>query len=296
MALADDILTSINASLTANLSWLDATYGKVQKLQRVGADGKVVRYPGIYIGGETHDYISLLPDQTIGRNYSYFEIDEVVDYENIDRNIRANFKFKLVVWFYWPDLYADHEDRSIEEVKAQVLNVLTAAPYSRSVAVYQIREDAPGIYAGYTHQEIDRQFLMRPYGGFSIEGEVYGAAACALEMAVPTIPVNLFGLLPFNFSTVKQRFPLYKWLGKNVSCQVWDLGAGSDSLVPLTGLTEDIVDEMPLPGSCMISKNSVSGAPQILGIIPEPDEDGLYHAFTHSFTVYNYAVILFTEI
>lgn len=292
MALADDIITSINASLLANLDWLNSAYGKVQKLQRKTTTGKIVHYPAVYVGGETKDYIDLLPDQTTARNYSYFEVIDGMAYESTDRQVKPSFKFKIVFWFYWPDLYNDWQDRSIEEVKAQVFNVLTATPYSRMIEVFTTYEDARSIYEGYTHNEIDQQFLMREYGGFSIEGELYGAALCNLSLPTPTIPANLFALIPANYSTTKQLFPLKKWFGQKIWWQTWIIGDGTDDYVELTGL--NVADVDIIIDSEHHSKNTVDST-----IVTGPADikpiDGVYHAFTSAQQEINYITVYFTE-
>jgi hypothetical protein len=295
MALADDILTTINASLLANLDWLDTAFGKCQKLQKYAPDGKTkINYPGIYIGNASADYVNLLPDQTIGNNYSYIDVISDIDYENIGRHITPKFKFKIVFWFYWPDVYADWQSRSIEEVKAQVLNVLTATSYTGTIEIFSISEDAKSIYAGYTHQEIEKQFLERPYGGFAVECEVQGVPACSISLPTPTIPVNLFGLLPMQYSTSEQVHPILKWLdGSTVYWRTWSLGTGADDFETLSGILVDEVGVI-LHSSSHTCRNTVSGTWTTIGVELE-EVSGGYKILTRLSTDNNYVTLFYTK-
>lgn len=234
MALIDDVVSEINSTLAANLSWLTTAYGKVQRLQRT-QDGKTIKYPAVFVGGNTEDHRSLLPDGSLG-NYCYFEVEKQAEYDNIDRHLRPKFKCKIVFWFDYRTIYADWALRSIEEVKAQVLAVLVAAPHSRSVQVFEIAEDADTIYQGYTHNEIGRQFLMRPYGGFAITCEVYSPLDCIISSPAVTIPMNIAQMIPFTHSLVEQVWPFEKAVGGvTIYCRTWQFTTET-GVTQLTGL------------------------------------------------------------
>lgn len=226
MALQDNTVSYLNASLSANLSWLTNAFGVVNKRVKK-KDGKEYTFPGL---GNTKEYDNLLPDTKLG-NYSYFDIEDGSDYEIIGSMIRTPFKCKIVFWWYWPDLYNDWEDRSIEDVKLQILNVLKATNPTNVVKVFKIYEDADNIYKGYYHQEVDRQFLMRPYGGIAIECEVYPMQVCEDEVVIPILPSIPYGSIPFTHSYVAQKWPYEKWIGgASIYCISYYWATGSDDL------------------------------------------------------------------
>ena len=97
MALVDDAISTVNATLLANLTWLDGAYGKIQRMRHVDAKGKETTFPGAYTGTSangTNDYINVLPDQKLG-NYCYWEVSDPVEYDNINRNFSTSFNFKI---------------------------------------------------------------------------------------------------------------------------------------------------------------------------------------------------------
>ncbi len=137
---------------------------------------------------------------------------------------------------------SDWQSRSIEEVKASFLNVLTGTSYTHSVENFTIYEDARSIYKGYSHKEVEQQFLMREYGGFAIEFEVIGSAACSITLPTPTIPADLFGVIPVQYSLSSQVYPIMKWIdGTKIYFQTWyfiNQGSG-DQLIQTVQLEAD---------------------------------------------------------
>ena len=91
-------------------------------------------------------------------------------------------EFGLVVWFNFEKVYPiDHETKSIENVKEQVVNVLnTVGLLNSRITCERILERVENIYNGYslaqyrgfTFGHISSPFMMRPYGVFRIEGTI----------------------------------------------------------------------------------------------------------------------------
>ena len=239
MALIDDMTTTINASLVQNLDWLDNAFGVVSTFSRKSrTDDRVkVYYPAVFIGGNTNRFTEVFPDSKLG-NFSYCEVINVPEYEKTGpATVRPIFRLKIVFWFKWPSLYpADWKARSIEEIKGQVFAVLLKTQYTRTVERFKTYEKANDIYKGFDHRDIEEQFLMRPYGGFAVEVDVYGPANCQVSTVVPTIPLNLFALLPFNHQDTVQIWPIETYNGATIWTRTWNLGAGTGALANLTGL------------------------------------------------------------
>ena len=166
--LIDVALSEIQTILTTELSWLDHAFGKAQRLKR--DDGaKTVTYPAVYIG--VKDYLPAFPDSHIG-NFAFFDIQDGEEITNGRQTVDFEANFGLIVWFDYRSVYsADWQERSIDNVKAEVIEVLKNAVLSQSsISLVRSWERSESIYKGYTDNEVDRQFLMRPYGGFKIEG------------------------------------------------------------------------------------------------------------------------------
>ena len=166
----------IQQGLVDNLSWLNAAFGRSQRLTKE-MNGKRIITPNVYCGGWNghgqNDYIEVSPDSKIG-NFSFFEID---DPQTIDagpwlREIKT--PFGLIFWFDLTRVYNTAANRNTEKLKADILRVLNGRagwhlPDGR-ITINRIFERAENIYKGYTLSEIDNQFLMHPYGGFRFEG------------------------------------------------------------------------------------------------------------------------------
>lgn len=181
----DRVIGSIQQGLVDNLPWLDAAFGRAQRLTKKVA-GKRITVPNVYCGGWNghgeFDYIEVSPDSKIG-NFSFFEIEDpqTISAGPWIREIKA--PFGLIFWFDLTRVYGTYTNRNIEFLKAQILRVLNGReawhlPEGR-IVLNRIYERAENIYRGYTLSEIDNQFLMHPYGGLRFDGLLEFDEVCA---------------------------------------------------------------------------------------------------------------------
>lgn len=172
----DEVIGELQKGLYDNVSWLDAAFGRSQRLIKE-IRGKKVITPNVYCGGwrghGPNDYIEVSPDSKIG-NFSFFEVDDpqTIDVEPWARQIKA--PFGLIVWFDLQRVYNSKTNRNTEKLKADILKVLNGRSgfvmSKGRIQITKIYERAENIYKGYTLSEIDNQFLMHPFGGFRFEG------------------------------------------------------------------------------------------------------------------------------
>lgn len=184
----DKVIGQIQKGLVENISWLDAAFGKAQRIARMAEGGRKVITPNVYCGGWNghgpNDYIEVSPDSKIG-NFSFFEIDDpqTITAGPWAREIKA--PFALVVWFDLTRVYKAAANRNTEKLKAQILNVLNSRTgwhlTSGRVVVNRIYERPEAIYKGYTLSEIDNQYLMHPFAGFRFEGILEYEELCPSE-------------------------------------------------------------------------------------------------------------------
>lgn len=183
----DKVIGEIQTGLVENITWLDAAFGRAQRLAKM-VNGKRIITPNVYCGGWNghgpNDYIETSPDSKIG-NFSFFEID---DPQNIDagpwaRQIKA--PFGLIFWFDLTRVYNAADNRNTEKLKAEILHVLNGRTgwhlTGGRILVNKIYERAENIYRGYTLTEIDNQFLMHPYAGFRFDGLLEFDELCVTE-------------------------------------------------------------------------------------------------------------------
>ena len=183
--LHDAAASAVNTRLTAGgLTWLSTAYGAVQKMTKE-IEGRVYDYPGIYTGGSgAGDYLNLLPDEHLissGGGYSYFEFPDVQRLTDWKDGGVLETDFSLVFWFDFRRVYPnDWQDKTVSNVIRQVLDELAKGTGQTAIDTdIEFSYSSERIYQGYSHKEIDRQFLMKPYGGFRIDGELFYHRPCA---------------------------------------------------------------------------------------------------------------------
>lgn len=184
----DRVIGEIQKGLVENISWLDVAFGRSQRLTKM-MNGKRIVTPNVYCGGWNghgeNDYIEVSPDSKIG-NFSFFEIEDpqTIDAGPWARSIRT--PYSLIVWFDLTRVYGVETNRNTEFLKSQILHLLNGRYgwhlSGGRVSVNRIYERAENIYRGYTISEIDNQFLMHPFGGFRMDGELYFDELCFAEL------------------------------------------------------------------------------------------------------------------
>ena len=172
----DRVIGDIQQGLVDNISWLNAAFGRSQRLTKM-MNGKKIVTPNVYCGGWNghgeNDYIETSPDSKIG-NFAFFEIEDpqTIDAGPWARQIKAT--FGLIVWFDLTRVYNTATNRNTEKLKAQILRVLNGRAgwhlTGGRIIINRIYERPENIYRGYTLSEIDNQFLMHPYAGFRFDG------------------------------------------------------------------------------------------------------------------------------
>ena len=188
----DRVIGEIQQGLADNIEWLDAAFGRCQRLTKVVNNKKIVT-PNVYCGGwkghGPNDYIEVSPDSKIG-NFSFFEVDDpqVIDVEPWAREIKT--PFSLVFWFNLNPIYDEATNRNTESLKAELLHFLNGRfgwhLTEGRITVNRIYERAENIYRGYTLSEIDNQYLMHPYAGFRFEGILQYDETCYSPIAPET--------------------------------------------------------------------------------------------------------------
>ena len=183
----DRVIGDIQQGLVDNISWLNAAFGRSQRLTKM-MNGKKIVTPNVYCGGwdghGENDYIETSPDSKIG-NFAFFEIEDpqTIDAGPWARQIKA--PFGLIVWFDLTRVYNTATNRNTEKLKAQILRVLNGrAGWHLSggrIIINRIYERPENIYRGYTLSEIDNQFLMHPYAGFRFDGILEYDELCIVE-------------------------------------------------------------------------------------------------------------------
>ena len=168
--LFDRVIQGLQDAL-GTLSWLNHIFGRSERLV-VLRDG-IRRYtPNVYQG--KGEYIQMLPDNTALGNYAFFVMDDpqtvTVPYGNSNR-VKA--PFSLIVWVDMRKVGATKDDRNTERLKEELLKTVRRAwLHHGSVSVERVYERAENVFTGYTLDEVDNQYLMSPFAGFRLTGEM----------------------------------------------------------------------------------------------------------------------------
>lgn len=184
----DEIIGNIQQALVANLGWLDAAFGRAQRLTKILPTGKRIVTPNVYCGGldghGKNDYIETSPDSKIG-NFSFFLIDDPQQLEwepNVEMTQKA--PFALIFWFDLRRVFGTESNRNTEYLKAQILELLNGRSgwllKNGAIRINKCYEQAQNIYRGFSLDEVDNQFLMHPFAGFRFEGEIKVDMPCEL--------------------------------------------------------------------------------------------------------------------
>ena len=178
--LADVLISAICAGLESKLSWLDVAFGRAERITKE-INGKKYLLPVIYNEESpfVNEYTSLSPDSQIG-NFSFFWMMDPQILEWRPR-IRGNFRdpFALIFWVDLRKVYGKLNDRNIYNIEDEVLKVLNSITLpTGSLSINKIYHLPEQIYREFSLESVENQFLMHPYAGFRLEGDLYYEQPC----------------------------------------------------------------------------------------------------------------------
>lgn len=191
--LLDKVLQDLQKSLMEKLPWLNHAFGRAYRLVEHRPDGNKSVYPAVYNGNA--EYVSMLPNDNLG-NFSWFDIYDPQEITQITQSApQYTFKGALVFWYNLESIYADGTVLHTEEIKDEVLRLLTTPgiiTYTGRIEVSRVYERFENLYQGfsiekiynqYTYQgegiqDIDKQFFMYPYAGLRIEFTITTRELC----------------------------------------------------------------------------------------------------------------------
>ena len=166
--LLDRAIQSIQQQLLRRLKWLNEAFGRAYKITERPNDEKVT-YPAVYVGES--EYMSVLPNDTIG-NFCWFDIYDPQRVVNISpKHNQLEVNGALIFWYDLTTIYDNATYLYTEEVKDEILKVLTAniLPNIGKIEINEIYERFENIYKGYPTETVGKQYFLYPYAGIRIE-------------------------------------------------------------------------------------------------------------------------------
>lgn len=218
-AFIDKVIVQLQDILKANLPWLDYSFGRAQKLSTVRNE-KPYTYPAVHIG--KGEYLNVFPDDTLG-NFTFFIVEDpqviIPSVPRLQNSLKV--RYSLIVWCDLNSIFGMSVDRNSEAIKEQVVEVMTKKTFLNfgGVTVDAIHEQAEAIYRdynirtlnrGYDTKELQSQFLMQPYYGLRLDGELsltetctgaiaeYGGLAYLKDALISPVTVNV-SVSPFTY-------------------------------------------------------------------------------------------------
>lgn len=176
--LFDRIIGELQQGLKERLGWLDYSFGRAERLVKT-IDGRRYYTPNVYIG--RGNYENVLPDAVKIGNYSFFVLDEPQEVQHpMQQQVRIRSPFSLVVWVDMRKAESEDE-RNTEAVKEEILLALNdILLHKGGIVINKIYERAENVFAGFTLDEVDNQFMMSPFAGWRFTGEMWIENDCAL--------------------------------------------------------------------------------------------------------------------
>lgn len=182
--LLDKIVQDIQDTLKEKLTWLNYAFGRAYKLVQHQDNGGKFIYPAAYVGNS--EYVSLLPDDNYG-NFCWFDI---YDSQKITQVVQSTPQFTfsgaVIFWFNLDSIFSDNDAMYTEEIKDEIIRVLTTPGLIKQtgrIEINEIYERFENIYKGYSIEKIynsyrysgqdiqslDKMFFMHPYSGLRFE-------------------------------------------------------------------------------------------------------------------------------
>lgn len=177
--LLDTVIAELQQGLKDNLPWLDYAFGRAQRTSKE-INGRPYIFPSCFSGGI--EYTDVSPSGSLG-NFSFVHVEEPQEVEWQHSQLPSvTVPISLIFWYDFRRMDSVWQvERNTEAVKNDILKALSVGIYLRAgrLTLHKIYEQAENIYSDYPGvRELDNQFLMHPYGGIRIEGEIKLWAQC----------------------------------------------------------------------------------------------------------------------
>lgn len=175
--LFDKEVLKIQEALANAFPWLDYALGICEALTEV-QNGRKQTSANLYIGRGQYEKIQ--PCEELG-NFSFFTLRDPQELSQRNKNLVKS-PFSLIIWYDTRKVSLPTDERNTEAIKAQILGVLhnLHSPYFTITRIY---EKPQNVFADYSYDHTQNQYLMSPFAGLRIDG--------IMETFVPCMPSRL---------------------------------------------------------------------------------------------------------
>ncbi len=171
----DAVVAEIQTYLGGRFQWLDHVFGIAEKITRYNPDGKKFTCASVFMSDQ--QYTQIEPCRELG-NFCFF-ILRGPQYINPKDREQITAPFSVVFWYDMTQVSSEPTSRNREDIKGQILRALsTVRPTNGSVTFNKIYEEPEKIFSDYSYDHTHNQFLMSPYAGIRIDGEITTTIPC----------------------------------------------------------------------------------------------------------------------
>lgn len=170
--LFDKEVLKVQNALADALPWLDHSFGICEVLTNV-KDGKKFTSANLYRG--KGQYTLVMPCEELG-NFSFFLLKDPQEIVNRDRNL-IKCPFSLIIWYDTRKVSLPSDERNTEAIKGQILGVLNTMRFP-NVTINRIYEKPSNIFNEFSYDYTNNQFLMSPFAGLRIDGNIETRIPC----------------------------------------------------------------------------------------------------------------------
>ena len=168
----DRAVLPIQKALASAFPWLDHSIGICETLIDK-KDKKPFKSANLYIGNGQYEQI--MPCEELG-NFSFFYLRDPQTFGAKDKNLVKS-PFSLVFWYNLMDVLPEGDERNREQSKGQILGVLNNL-HIAGFSVTRIYEKPDNVFADFSYEPTSNQFLMHPFTGMRIDGELIARMDC----------------------------------------------------------------------------------------------------------------------
>lgn len=166
----------IQEGLASRILWLDHIFGLCEALTNV-KDGKRFTSANHYKGNGQYEQV--MPCKELG-NFAFFYLRDPQSVYQTNRN-RVFSPITLIIWFDIRKVSLSTDERQKEAIKAQILGAINSLhnPYFTVTKIYERPET---VFKDFSYEHTNNQFLMAPYAGFRIDGEISAEIPCFVSV------------------------------------------------------------------------------------------------------------------
>lgn len=172
--LFDLAVANIQKALGAQFGWLNNVFGIVELLTDM-KNGKRFISANMYQG--KNKYLQVMPCKELG-NFCYFLLRDPQRVSANKKTITSPFSF--VVWYNVDNVTDSPDERNREAVKAEILAFLSRLNIGNGrITLGAVYENPKNVFIDVSYDHVDNQFLMAPYAGLRIDGEISVVIPCS---------------------------------------------------------------------------------------------------------------------